>query len=532
MSEGGKKEIQEKKEDESKPSEINEKKKDEDAKKDDEKEKSEDSTNENSDDSNEEKENKEEEKENKEENKENKEENKENKEEEKENKEEEKENKEEDKENKENKEEEKENKEEDKENKEENKENKEKDKENKEEDKENKEEDKENKEENKENKEEEKTKKAENNQEKDENEKKNNSNAQKRIVIQTPIMENKEEQKNSTQQQRHKSKHPTRKPRFKRYIVTDEDTSVNAEELGQKILKGEQDPLKINPSHALPLINYLSDYREEKLEKNEVDEYEKSDFILTQIIDNYKQEIKMATQKRHHEEAIKKLQKVENDLTKLEKDSENQMRELQQQDRQMLQELKERQMKEVDDLIQKFNTPAVQRHYVQASANLRNIRAQTELLRKTKRFNELRVAERSCARQAKLEAKEAHRNMSIELSNQLALLQRKHNTEYEHHLIAIEDKESRLKILNDKKIAAVKRHRDNILIDINQLKQPNNVWNLHHRGEIITVSRNQASSRSARTRSSDPTLLSGLSLPPLVITQKPKTRLSSSDYKI
>ncbi|KAK8836373.1 hypothetical protein M9Y10_039716 [Tritrichomonas musculus] len=254
-----------------------------------------------------------------------------------------------------------------------------------------------------------------------------------------------------------------------------------------EILNGNKDPLSIEFEDTLSVLTYITRYRNDKMALHEVDEAEKSDYIIAKIIHNYKDTLKSINRSQKEQIIKNKLQKAEKRLQQAQDHTNRSISELKAQNHQTLQHLKIKHNQEFENLFYKFNSPAVQRHYTQASSHLRTLRYQMQLLQNSNRFDELKIAQQSVAMEEQREIDEVTHSISSQFQAQVKLLEEKHQAEVESRQISFEDKETRLRIVCGRKTDALQNHINNIMADLQMLqkKQKESSQVIMQKGEMM-----------------------------------------------
>lgn len=274
--------------------------------------------------------------------------------------------------------------------------------------------------------------------------------------------------------------------------------------LAQQILDGKEDPSAVEFDETLPVLTYITRYRNDKMALHEVDEAERSDLLIATIIRNYKTTLIQINRQKKEDFIKSKLEKAEKKLQEAEKETKRSITELKAQNDQSLQNLKTIQNQEVDNLINKFNSPVLQRHFSQASSHLRTLRFQTQLLQQSKRFDELRIAQKCLADEEKREIENVSRTMTSQLKNQIKLLEEKHRCEIESRQIAFEDRETKMKRICTMKTDAIKNHISNINADLEMLKtkKTESSQNIMQNGELMLKITKATAAKKSRPQTS------------------------------
>ena len=280
--------------------------------------------------------------------------------------------------------------------------------------------------------------------------------------------------------------------------------SKDINSIAQQIIDGKKDPLSVEFDDTLPILTYITHYRNEKMASYEVNEAERSDAIISTIIHNYRSTLKSINRVKKEEFIKNKLQKAEKKLRQAENQTKQSMSELKAQNDQSLRELKTVQSQEVDDLINKFNSPVIQRHYTQASPQLRTLRFQMQLLQQSKRFDELRITQKRVETEEKLEIEKVTRSMASQLQSQMKLLEEKHRGEIESRQIAFEDRETKMRRKCNSETEAIRNHINNINADLRMLqsKQTESSQNIMQNGELMLKITKAAAIKKSRPSTS------------------------------
>lgn len=301
------------------------------------------------------------------------------------------------------------------------------------------------------------------------------------------------------------------------------------ESLAKRLLKGEDISI-LQTSDTIPVIEYLSSYRDEHLRNHDVKEGEHAENIICQIQDGRKNSIKSSIAEEKAKELQKRIDEANQQLTELEERVQNTMKSLKTENQNNLDKLRQNHEKEMNSFTSKWQSSRYTKRFTRASTALRSLRVQSILLMNQKRFDELRKTDKIASKLEKEETEEMSRAMNNEYDKQLKMLIEKQQNEINVLKSTQQRRVASLKTAGDEAIETIQKRINHLQYNLAIAKDPNKYWNVYHRNESAVLSRaiKTSNKQDKLGRSLNMKTINSLKLPPLVDPRAKKVNKGKS----
>lgn len=296
----------------------------------------------------------------------------------------------------------------------------------------------------------------------------------------------------------------------------EEEDGEDINSIVNSLIEGSRDVSTVDCDLVPAVIGSLYQIRDNHLFDHDVDLAQKADELAADLIQFQKNEQKLMAQRQSEQTAQQRLQQAESEMKNLEERWERVINQKKQKHRKQMSTLEQRHFNEIDEFNAKWQTPKTIRQYSTASPKLRLLRSQNVNLLMARRYEELRKNDQEIAELENDEKNEQIRVMSVAYDDQLKQLQEKHRYEVEVMHTAQEIEISKLRVLADNQIDNIKKRIQSLERKVDFSKDPEKVWNLHHRHQNPIKQRSMTSVRISRANFVlNQHALNTLDLPPL-----------------
>ncbi|KAK8852567.1 hypothetical protein M9Y10_017555 [Tritrichomonas musculus] len=320
-------------------------------------------------------------------------------------------------------------------------------------------------------------------------------------------------------------------PIYQTYQSSEKTEKDTPESLAKRLLKGEDISI-LKPSDTIPVVNYLSAYRDEHLRNHDVKEGEHAENIICKIQDGRKNSIKGSIAEERAKELQQRIDEANQQLIELEQRVKNTMASLKNENQNNLDKLRQKHDQEIDVFISKWQSKKYTKQFSRASTALRSLRAQSILLMNQKRFDELRKTDQIASNLEKEETEAMARAMNQEYDKQFKLLTEKHQNEINVLKSTQQRRVASVKSAGGEAIDTLKKRIDQLQYNLSIAKDPIKYWNVYHRNESAVLSRAIKSTNQQEKKRDSKTLnmkmINTLKLPPLFDSRMRKTNKSKS----
>ncbi|OHT15511.1 hypothetical protein TRFO_02831 [Tritrichomonas foetus] len=280
------------------------------------------------------------------------------------------------------------------------------------------------------------------------------------------------------------------------------------------LLKGIKLPETVEFEMMPPTVSSLQKIRDDHLFDHDVDLAQKADEIAITIQNLYKLKLKQQTQQETEESVRQRLKTAQTDLKSLERRCRRTIHRMKAKHQKDVEKMENRHKKEIEDFVEKFQKPQVIRKYAAASSQLRFLRTQNVNLMMLRRYDELRMNDRELKTLEKKELNEQFRQMSMSYDAQLQVLQDKQKLEKKRLVLANQVKEDELQAAATKEIAFAQNRVKGLEKMLEDIKDPEKLWNLKHRYQRTPQQRSLTTVKIPRPNVNQLSM-NTLALPPL-----------------
>lgn len=318
-------------------------------------------------------------------------------------------------------------------------------------------------------------------------------------------------------------------PVYQNRQSTEKIENNTPESLAKRLLKGEDISI-LQSSDTIPVIEYLSSYRDEHLRNRDVKEGEHAEAIICLIQDNRKNSIKSSIAEEKAKELQQRIDEANQQLTELEERVQNTMQSLKTENQNNLDKLRQKHDKEMESFTSKWQSSRYTKRFSRASTALRTLRVQSILLMNQKRFDELRKTDKIASRLEKEETEEMSRAMNTEYDKQLKMLTEKQQNELNVLKSTQQRRVASLQTAGNEAIESMKKRINHLQYNLAIAKDPTKYWNIYHRNESAVLSRAiKTSNKPERLgKSLNMKTINSLRLPPLVDPRTKKVNKGKS----
>jgi hypothetical protein len=301
-----------------------------------------------------------------------------------------------------------------------------------------------------------------------------------------------------------------RDPEVSENEASDRAANSQTQSLSQRLLAGD-DPSIVPPEQISAVVKYLSRYRDSHIDSNDVDEAERSDKLVREIAKRKSDSTIHSLREDRDLRMAHLLEAAQHRLANLEQRYTARHQALLQANDNHLRQLADRHQRECDDFAISWSQPPRTRPYTRASNQLVNLRTQSILLMKARRYDDYRMAERALDTLEHTEAAERHWKMETEFGAQWKILEDKQNEELNRQKVSNESHLCAFTRARDRELFAARQRVLNLENEIKTLEESEKMRNNPHYDPATVILQAKGAPRSAM----DMKEICCLKLPPL-----------------